>query len=76
MQNVEGLEDFVKQFYPKLNHDESLLYMEFVLHGLAEYSRLSKNELVQGSRFKDLFSSFIDPNRFIADDDEGMEGLN
>lgn len=76
LQNVEGLEDFVKKQFPKLSHDESLLYMEFVLHGLAEYSRLSKNELVQGNRFKDLFSSFIDPNRFITDDDEGMEGLN
>ena len=31
--------------------------MEFVLHGLAEYSLLSKNTLVSGLRFKDLFSS-------------------
>ena len=31
--------------------------MEFVLHGLAEYSMLSKNLLTTGLRFKDLFSS-------------------
>lgn len=76
LQAVDGLEDFVKKQFPKLSQDERLLYMEFVLHGLAEYSRLSKNELVQGNQFKDLFSSFIDPNRFTADDEEGMEGLN
>lgn len=70
---VDGLEELVKTKYPKLSAADKLLYMEFVLHGLAEYSRLSKNELVQGSRFKDLFSSFIDPSRF-SDDDEGMEG--
>lgn len=73
LQSVSGLEELVKENYPKLNADETLLYMEFVLHGLAEYSRLSKNELVQGNRFKDLFSSFIDPTRFSGDDDE-MEG--
>jgi magnesium chelatase subunit I len=73
LQAVDGLEDLVKKDYPKLSEEETLLYMEFILHGLAEYSRLSKNELVQGSRFKDLFSSFIDPTRF-SEDDEGMEG--
>ncbi len=70
---VGGLKELVTKNYPKLNAEEKLLYMEFVLHGLAEYSRLSKNELVQGNRFKDLFSSFIDPTRF-SDEDEGMEG--
>lgn len=76
LETVDGLERLVKTRYPNLNPAEKLLYMEFVLHGLAEYSRLSKNELVSGgTRFKDLFSSFVDPARFTEDED-GMEGLN
>ncbi len=55
--SVPGLDDAVKKFFPKLKGDEKLLMMEFVLHGLAEYSLLSKNNLVSGLRFRDLFSS-------------------
>jgi len=33
--------------------------MEFALHGLAEFSMLSKNTLEQGMEFKDLLSSMF-----------------
>jgi len=33
--------------------------MEFALHGLAEHSLLSKNKLVSGIGFKDLFGSLL-----------------
>ena len=42
--------------------------MEFVLHGLAEYSKLSKSALDTGTRFKDLLSSM-----FSIDDMEGFD---
>lgn len=74
LEAVDGLEDFITKQGKKIASTDKYLFMEFVLHGLAEYSRLSKNELVSGQRFKDLFSSFIDPTRF-SDDDEGMEGM-
>lgn len=54
---VPGLGELVKKFHPKVTGEEKLLMMEFVLHGLAEYSMLSKNSLTSGLRFKDLFSS-------------------
>ena len=54
---VPGLEDVVKKFFPKMKGEEKYLLMEFLLHGLAEYSLLSKNNLTSGIRFKDLFSS-------------------
>lgn len=57
LNGVPGLEDVVKKFHPKLKGDEKLLMMEFLLHGLAEYSLLSKNNLVSGLRFRDLFTS-------------------
>jgi len=57
LQSVPGLDDVVKKFFPKTKGEEKLVLMEFLLHGLAEYSLLSKNTLVSGLRFKDLFSS-------------------
>jgi magnesium chelatase subunit I len=57
LQSVPGLDEVVKKFFPKIKGEEKLLLMEFLLHGLAEYSLLSKNTLVSGLRFKDLFSS-------------------
>ncbi len=57
LNSVPGLSDLVKKLHPKMQGEERLLMMEFVLHGLAEYSMLSKNTLTSGLRFKDLFSS-------------------
>ena len=57
LNSVPGLDDAVKKFFPKTKGDEKLLMMEFVLHGLAEYSLLSKNNLTSGLRFRDLFTS-------------------
>jgi magnesium chelatase subunit I len=57
LQSVPGLDDVVKKYFPKIKGEEKLVMMEFLLHGLAEYSLLSKNTLTAGLRFKDLFSS-------------------
>jgi magnesium chelatase subunit I len=37
-----GLKDVVKKFHPRLSENQQLLLMEFVLHGLAEFSQLNK----------------------------------
>lgn len=57
LNSVAGLKELVKKHVPDVKGSEQLLMMEFALHGLAEYSKLSKNALVRGLRFKDLFSS-------------------
>jgi magnesium chelatase subunit I len=57
LNEVPGLADVVKKFFPKSSPQDRLLMMEFLLHGLSEFSLLSKNNLVSGMRFKDLFSS-------------------
>ncbi len=57
LNEVPGLADVVKKLHPKINANEKYLLMEFLLHGLSEFSLLSKNNLVKGLRFKDLFSS-------------------
>jgi magnesium chelatase subunit I len=55
--SIPGLEEALKKYFPKMKGNEKLLFMEFILHGLAEYSLLSKNNLTTGLRFRDLFSS-------------------
>jgi magnesium chelatase subunit I len=57
LSSVPGLEALVKKYHPKTKGEEKFLLMELVLHGLAEYSLLSKNNLVSGLRFRDLFTS-------------------
>ncbi len=65
---VDGLYDLVKKFHPKLSENQTLLLMEFVLHGLAEFSQVSKNYLNGGFGFADLFDSLF--NVDLTDEDE------
>lgn len=60
LHEVPGLEEVVTQLVKDLPEKEKEFYMEFALHGLAEYSQLSKNLLDTGLQFKDLFSSMFD----------------
>ena len=59
LSGVPGLKEIVQQFHPQAKGDEQLLLMEFLLHGLAEFSLLSRGNLQTGTRFKDLFSSVM-----------------
>jgi magnesium chelatase subunit I len=53
----------MKKYFPKVKGEENLLMKEFLLHGLAEFSMLSKNNLVSGLRFRDLFSSVFNQGK-------------
>ena len=70
LMQINGLYDLVKKFHPKLSANQTLLLMEFVLHGLAEYSQLSKDYLEGGFGFSDMFESLftVDP-----DDDDDLD---
>ncbi|MDI1354337.1 MAG: magnesium chelatase [bacterium] len=57
---VEGLEELVNKYHPSAKGVEKWVLMEFALHGLAEHSLLSKNKLVEGVSFKDLFGSLME----------------
>lgn len=59
LHEVPGLEDVVTGLVKNLPEKEKEFFMEFALHGLAEYSQLSKNLLDTGLQFKDLFSSMF-----------------
>lgn len=68
LHNVPGLEEVVTQLVEFLPENEREFYMEFALHGLAEYSQLSKKLLDTGLQFKDLFSSMFEMGE--ADDED------
>jgi len=66
---IPGLATLVRKYNPGVEGKEQFLLMEFVLHGIAEYSLISKNVLETGLNFKDLFNSV-----FSMDDDGYEEG--
>jgi magnesium chelatase subunit I len=66
LNSIPGLKDVVKQFHPKLAESQQLLLMEFVLHGLAEFSQLNKGFLDNGFAFSDMFNSLFN----LQPDDE------
>lgn len=59
LMKVKGLKDLVSRYHPETKPEEQFVLMEFVLHGLAEYSFLSKNPLESGIQFRDLITSML-----------------
>jgi len=56
---IPGLSELVDQHVPGAKGEEKLFMMEFLLHGLGEYSQLSKNTLEKGHQFKDLLNAMF-----------------
>ncbi len=69
LKSVTGLEKLVKKSFGNLSGDEKYLMMEFTLHGLAEYSMISRHQLETGMQFKDLLSSMFT----LGEEDDGDE---
>jgi magnesium chelatase subunit I len=73
LNEVAGLKDLVKKLHPRLTESQQLLLMEFVLHGLSEFSQLNKGFLDNGFAFSDMFNSLFnlqpDEDDLDLDDD-------
>ena len=78
LKSVPGLSDLINEFHKQQNAGLKLFLMEFALHGLAEFSLISKHNLSSGLQFKDLLSSMFTlprPGREEdEDDDEAIGG--
>lgn len=73
LDEVPGLADLVDKYVKNIEKQTRYFFMEFALHGLAEYSMLSKHQLTKGLQFKDLLSSmFTMPG---ADDEDFNDEL-
>ena len=71
LMQVDGLKDFVQHHLGKSSKDELLLMMEYVLHGLSEFSQLSKFNDITGPVFKDIMSGMFNAGGDSDDTDFG-----
>ena len=56
---VIPLEDLIQKYQPEIPIEDKYFLKEFVLWGLVEYDKLSKDRVEVGYQFKDLYSSYI-----------------
>jgi magnesium chelatase subunit I len=59
LDSVDSLSDFVEAKMPKTDLKDKYVYMELILFGLSENSKLSKQVLEKTTVFKDLFGSMF-----------------
>ncbi|HET6255741.1 MAG TPA: sigma 54-interacting transcriptional regulator [Puia sp.] len=74
---VDGLHALVKKYFKHTNEREAALLMEFVLHGLAAYSLISKKVVEGKIEFKDLIGSMVNlgsSGTSFGNEDEDIEG--
>ena len=77
LRSVPGLLELVNEFHKKEDNATKVFLMEFALHGLAEYSLISKHNLTAGLQFKDLLSGmFTLPRPGSEDDDEDDDEIS
>ena len=67
---VDGLFALVKKYYPQGKEKETALLMEFVLHGFAAYSLISKKTIEGKIEFKDLMGSMMNFGDAFFDEEE------
>lgn len=73
LKEVPGLSDLINEFHRQQDAVTKIFLMEFALHGLAEYSLISKHNLTAGLQFKDLLSGMFTLPRPGEEEDEDDE---
>ncbi len=74
---VDGLHALVKKYFKAANDKENALLMEFVLHGLAAHSLISKKILEGKIEFKDLMGSMLNiGTQHFSEDDFNDDDFN
>jgi magnesium chelatase subunit I len=71
---VDGLHALVKKYFAQANEAQSALLMEFVLHGLASYSLISKKIFESKIEFKDLIGSMMNLGNKDYEEEYDEEG--
>lgn len=61
LNKVPGVETVIKDFMKDIARKDLPLMKEFLLHGLAEFSQISKRKMDQEVRFSDLVGSIFNP---------------
>ena len=56
---VQPLEDLLQKYQPEIPLEDKHFFKEFVLWGLVEYDKLSKDRVEEGYQFRDLYGNYI-----------------
>lgn len=72
LKGIPGLAELVNKYHQNADKEFKIFLMEFALHGLAEYSMLSKKQINLGLTFKDLLSSMFTMPGADEDNDENF----
>jgi magnesium chelatase subunit I len=56
---IQPLEDLVRKYAPDVSEKDKPFFKEFILWALVEFNKLSKYNLSDGIRFKDVYGSYI-----------------
>ncbi|MEM6763712.1 MAG: magnesium chelatase [Bacteroidota bacterium] len=67
---IPGLEKLVKKEAKGASESRKYMLMEFILHGLAEFSMLGKQSLESGTQFNDLLSGMFNLPTDEEDEDD------
>jgi magnesium chelatase subunit I len=59
LDGIAPLEKLIEKYQPQLEKRDRYFMKEFVLWGLVEYKKLSKDRISEGYQFKDIFGSYI-----------------
>ncbi|MDX2066913.1 MAG: magnesium chelatase [Haliscomenobacter sp.] len=70
LDGVAGLRKFVESNLEQVQGDEQYLYMELVLHGLAEFQVISKDMLEAKLSFRDTLADMLGSDDLFDEDDE------
>lgn len=67
LEAIPGLSALVQSFASKLENNDKLVMMEFVLFAMAEHSLIGKNLLERGVQFRDILGSMFSEKDFFND---------
>ena len=73
LSRIPGLFDLVNKEQPRSSPIDRVVQAEFVLHGLAEHSRIGRSALAGAMRFTDLFRTMFADGPDDADEGEADE---
>ncbi len=59
LDSIAPLEVLIQKYQPQLEKKDSYFMKEFILWGLVEYKKLSKDRFTEGYQFRDLYGSYI-----------------
>ncbi len=59
LDSITPLQEFIAQYQPDFPKEEQYFLKEFLLWGLVEHEKLTKNRFSKGYQYKDLYSNYI-----------------